>query len=90
MQRYGRTDEQTDGRYQAHYLPASLSTNTLILPTIIFQTVYSPSCCANLFDIRDKIIVTTGTTLAARIRLYGEFVHGLLYDKQVALSVPVW
>ncbi len=35
-------------------------------------------------------VATTGTTLAAPIRLYGDSVHSLLYDKPVALSVPVW
>ena len=43
---------------------------------------------SKFMDFTKPAIVAT--TLAARIRLYSKSIHGLLYDKPVVLTVPVW
>ena len=60
------------------------------------EVVYEKGCKGerNLESVKDKVASwlanSVATTLAARIRLDGESVHGLLYDKPVALTDPIW
>ena len=65
--------------------------NIIIIMIIMITDTTLPSPTSSIYlpiITSRQYVATTGTTLAARIRLYGDSIHGLLYEKPVALSVP--